>query len=64
MNALSTYPTPPPTRIQPRTRGIQPDRSTHQLFRWLTNDTYPVRRSTLDLVGHIDSITLFVPAGS
>ena len=34
------------------------------LFGWLTNDTYPVRQSALDLVGHIDSITVFVPAGS
>ncbi len=31
---------------------------------WLTNDTYPVRHTLLDLVGHIDSITVFVPAGS
>ncbi len=34
------------------------------LFGWLTNDTYPVRHTLLDLVGHIDSITVFVPAGS
>jgi hypothetical protein len=34
------------------------------LLDWLTNDTYPVRQSLLDLVGHIDSITVFVPAGS
>jgi penicillin G amidase len=34
------------------------------LFGWLTNDTYPVRHTALDLVGHIDSITVFVPAGS
>ena len=33
------------------------------LFGWLTNDTYPVRRSPLDLIGAIDSITTFVPAG-
>jgi penicillin amidase len=32
------------------------------LLGWLTNDTYPVRQSVLDLVGAIDSITLFVPA--
>lgn len=31
---------------------------------WLTNDTYPVRRSALDLVGAIESITTFVPARS
>jgi penicillin G amidase len=31
---------------------------------WLTNDTYPVRQSPLDLIGAIDSITTFVPAGS
>jgi hypothetical protein len=34
------------------------------LFGWLTNETYPVRQSASDLVGHIDSITVFVPAGS
>jgi penicillin amidase len=32
------------------------------VLRWLTNDTYPVRQSLLDLVGHIDSITTFIPA--
>ena len=31
---------------------------------WLTNDTYPVRHSLLDLIGAVDSITTFVPAGS
>ena len=31
---------------------------------WLTNDTYPVRHTLLDLIGHIDSITTFVPASS
>ena len=34
------------------------------LFGWLTNDTYPVRRSPLELIGAIDSITVFLPAGS
>jgi penicillin amidase len=32
------------------------------LLGWLTNDTYPVRRSLLDLIGAVDSITTFVPA--
>jgi acyl-homoserine lactone acylase PvdQ len=29
---------------------------------WLTNDTYPVRQSPLDLIGAIDSVTAFLPA--
>lgn len=31
---------------------------------WLTNDTYPVRRTAFDLIGVIDSVTTFVPATS
>ena len=29
---------------------------------WLTNDTYPVRMYPQDLVGAVDSVTMFVPA--
>jgi penicillin G amidase len=29
---------------------------------WLTNDTYPVRMSPQDLIGAVDSVTVFVPA--
>jgi penicillin amidase len=32
------------------------------LREWLTNDTYPVRLYPQDLIGAIDSITVFVPA--
>jgi penicillin G amidase len=31
------------------------------LRRWLTNDTYPVRMDPHDLLGAIDSVTLFLP---
>jgi penicillin G amidase len=31
------------------------------LRRWLTNDTYPVRMDVHDLLGAIDSVTLFLP---
>jgi penicillin G amidase len=29
---------------------------------WLTNDTYPVRMNSRDLVGAVDSVTRFLPA--
>ena len=32
------------------------------LLRWLTNDTYPVRIAAQDLIGSVDSVTLFLPA--
>ena len=31
------------------------------LRRWLTNDTYPVRMYPQDLIGAVDSVTVFVP---
>ena len=36
----------------------------HNLLRdyWLTNDTYPVRMDARDLLGAVDSVTLFFPA--
>jgi penicillin amidase len=30
---------------------------------WLTNDTYPVRMYPKDLVGAVDAVTVFLPAG-
>lgn len=34
------------------------------LRRWLTNDTYPMRQHGQDLVGAVDSVTVFVPTRS
>jgi penicillin G amidase len=46
--------------------GVSEDRGSrfeqNLLAGWLTNDTYPVRRSPQDLIGAVDSITTFVPA--
>jgi hypothetical protein len=32
------------------------------LHGWLTNETYPIRSNTRDLVGATESLTVFVPA--